>query len=184
VDWHKGRAETPPNSFGAQVLQFHPNTEYLIWVGNKDCTGGGTCHAEAHYSRDNGRKWAYIDSFVRNCAFAKDKQLDADPSEIVCEVYRDKKAPQPKRPGGPNPMELIVGSNFYADKRKMFDSVVGFAKFSEFFVVAEVRSLIYGCWTLTKGGILDDPVADGFGVAGFDGRQALQFRQIPAIYAS
>ncbi|KAF8174213.1 vacuolar protein sorting/targeting protein 10 [Pholiota molesta] len=138
VDWHKGRAETPPNSFGAQVLQFHPNTEYLIWVGNKDCTGGGTCHAEAHYSRDNGRKWVYIDSFVRNCAFAKDKQLDADPSEIVCEVYRDKKAPQPKRPGGPNPMELIVGSNFYADKRKMFESVVGFAKFSEFFVVAEM----------------------------------------------
>ncbi|KAF9483067.1 vacuolar protein sorting/targeting protein 10 [Pholiota conissans] len=143
VNWYPAKAENPPNSFGAQVIQFHPtNTEYLIWVGNRDCTasgGGAKCHAEAHYTRDNGRKWIAIDDYVRNCAFARDAHLDADPTEIVCEAYRDKKAPQPKRPGT-NPLELVVGGNYYANKRKIFDSVVGFAKFSEFFVVAEMTA--------------------------------------------
>lgn len=39
-----------------------------------------------------------------------------------------------------NPMELVVGGNFFerGRKRKMFDQVVGFAKFSEFLVVASV----------------------------------------------
>jgi hypothetical protein len=37
-----------------------------------------------------------------------------------------------------NPLELVVGANFYRRKNKMFDQVVGFAKFSEFLVVAAV----------------------------------------------
>ena len=141
-NWYVAHAENGPNAFGAQVMQFHPTqTDYLIWVGNKDCTasgGGSKCRAEAHYTTDNGRRWYPIDDFVRNCAFARDSQLDADPKEIVCEAYRDKNAPQPKRPGGSNPLGLVVGSNFYARKQTIFESVVGFAKFSEFFVVAEV----------------------------------------------
>jgi hypothetical protein len=37
-------------------------------------------------------------------------------------------------------MELpVTGSNYYANKRKLFDHVVGFATFSEFLVVAEAR---------------------------------------------
>jgi hypothetical protein len=31
-----------------------------------------------------------------------------------------------------DPLELVVYSNFYSRKNKLFDSVVGFAKFSEF----------------------------------------------------
>ncbi|KAF8962397.1 vacuolar protein sorting/targeting protein 10 [Flammula alnicola] len=135
--WNIGKAPTPPNGFGAQVIRFHPNSDYVIWVGNKDCSGGGTtCRAEAQYSRDNGRKWTFIDDYVRNCAFAKDSHIDADPSEIVCESYRDKTGSQ--RHLANNPLELVVGSNFYSRKTKLFDAVVGFAKFSEFFVVAEM----------------------------------------------
>ena len=36
-------------------------------------------------------------------------------------------------------MELGTWSNYYANKRKVFDHVLGFAKFSEFLVVGEVR---------------------------------------------
>jgi len=35
-------------------------------------------------------------------------------------------------------LELVVGSNYYNRKKKIFDAVVGFAKFSEYLVVAEV----------------------------------------------
>ncbi|KAJ3513798.1 hypothetical protein NLJ89_g2750 [Agrocybe chaxingu] len=135
-NWHSAKAPTPPNSFGAQVLRFHPVSDYLIWTGNRDCQAA-TCRAEAQYSRDNGRHWTKIDDYVRNCAFAKDSEINADPSEIICESYRDKIGNQ-RYFTVKNPLELVVGSNFYDTKRKLFDSVVGFAKFSEFLVVAEM----------------------------------------------
>lgn len=156
-NWYSNNAPSPPNMFGAQVIRFHPNTDYLIWVGNKDCVSGtgASCRAEAQYSRDNGRHWSLIDSYVRNCAFAKDSQIDADPSEIICESYRDKAGNQ-RMLEARSPMELVVGSNFYDKKSKLFDWVVGFAKFSEFLVVAEVslfdllRRYWIGCLRLSS----------------------------------
>ena len=69
------------------VLHFHPNSDYLIWTGNKDCGGTGEhCWAEAQFSRDNGRTWSFVEDYVKNCAFAKDEKLDADPTEIICEI--------------------------------------------------------------------------------------------------
>ena len=135
---NQAKAPTPPNTFGAQVIHFHPNTDNLIWTGNRGCSAQAqSCHAEAQYSRDNGRKWSLIDSYVRNCAWAKDAELNADPNEIICKSYRDKKGNK-RLFQNENPMELVTGSNYYANKRKVFDHVVGFAKFSEFLVVAEV----------------------------------------------
>ncbi|KAG6856320.1 vacuolar protein sorting/targeting protein PEP1, partial [Tephrocybe sp. NHM501043] len=137
--WNIQFAPTPPNGFGAQILRFHPNSDYLIWTGNKDCTGNGAnCHAEAQYSRDNGRKWYLVDRYVRNCAFTKDKDLNADPTEILCESYSEKKGSQIRMQG--EPMELVVGGSFFSKKKKMFDQVVGFAKFSEFLVVASAEA--------------------------------------------
>jgi len=135
--WNHQDAPTPPNSFGAQILRFHPTSDNLIWTGNKDCGGSSqSCHVEAQYSRDNGRHWDFIEKYVRNCAFTKDKDLDTDPNEIICESYPKKEGSQKNMEG--TPMELVVGSNFFARKTKMFDQVVGFAKFSEFLVVASV----------------------------------------------
>ncbi|KAJ3573829.1 hypothetical protein NP233_g2168 [Leucocoprinus birnbaumii] len=126
--WHTQTAPTPPNTFGAQVLRFHPKeTEYLIWVGNRDCGASqdkSNCRAEAKYSDNNGRRWFDVDHYVKNCAWAADAKLDADPTEIICESWREKK--------------LVEGARFYERKKKLFDSVVGFAKFSEYLVVAEL----------------------------------------------
>lgn len=133
-------APTPPNTFGALVLHFHPTSDLLIWAGNRDCSGNAdNCRVEAQFSRDNGRNWVPIESYVRNCAFAKDARLDADPTEIVCESYRDKRGSQ-RYFGGINPLELVAGRNYFekATRRRLFENVVGFTKFSEFLVVAEV----------------------------------------------
>ena len=141
--WHAATAPTPPNSFRALVLHFHPDSDMLIWIGNKDCSiNVENCRAEAHFSRDNGRTWSFVESYVRNCAFAKDSHLDADPTEIVCESYRDKKGSQGYF-GNNNPLELVAGRNYFekATRRRLFENVVGFTKFSEFLVVAEVYLL-------------------------------------------
>ncbi|TFK37398.1 vacuolar protein sorting/targeting protein 10 [Crucibulum laeve] len=138
TSWNALPAPSSPNTFGAPVLRFHPYSDNLIWTGNKDCSGNGqNCHAAADYSRDNGRKWYPVEKYVRNCAWTKDTDLETDPNEIICESYRDKKGSQ-RFFDIDNPLELVVGSNFFATKRKMFDQVVGFAKFSEFLVVAEM----------------------------------------------
>ena len=89
------------------------------------------------YSRNNGRKWDFVEHYVRNCAWTKDRVLNADPNEILCESYRDKVGSQ-RMFAADNPLELVVGTNFFRKKKKMFDQVVGFAKFSEFLVVAAV----------------------------------------------
>ncbi|KAF7289529.1 Sortilin [Mycena chlorophos] len=136
--WIALEAPTPPNTFRAQVLRFHPDSDKLIWTGNKDCEDGPlsvNCHAEAQYSRDNGRHWNFVDNYVVNCAWAKDHKLEADPTEIICESYRDKTGSQ-RFFQGENPLGLVEGSNYFTKKKKLFDQVVGFAKFSEFLVVA------------------------------------------------
>lgn len=79
-----------------------------------------------------------MEDYVRNCAFAKDHSIDADPSEIICESHKEKSGNQ-RFFSGSNMLELVVGSNYYQKKKKIFDAVVGFAKFSEYLIVAEVR---------------------------------------------
>lgn len=78
-----------------------------------------------------------MEKHVRNCAFAKDRELDTDPTEIICESFINKKGRQ-GMPTPSNPMELVVGSNYFRNKKRLFEQVVGFAKFSEFLVVANV----------------------------------------------
>jgi hypothetical protein len=136
--WNKLDAPLGPNTFGAQVLSFHPQTDVLLWVGNKDCVGSGeNCHAEAHFSRDNGRTWKFVEAYVRNCAWTRDFSLKVDATQILCESYKTKEGSQ-RLFQGDNPLELVSGTNFFEKKMKLFDNVVGFAKFSEYLIVAEV----------------------------------------------
>ena len=113
-------------------------SDYLIWSGQKDCAQfNPNCHIEAYYTTDNGRKWEIVETYVRNCNWARDKELLADPNQIICESYKNKEGNQMFF-GMDNPLQLIGGSDFYKQKRLLFEHVVGFAKFSEYLIVAEV----------------------------------------------
>lgn len=179
--WIPLSAPSPPNMFGAQVLRFHPTSDNLIWTGSKDCTGNmDNCHAEARYSRNNGRNWDFVENYVRNCAWAKDTDLESDPNEIICESYLNKVGDQ-RRFQGDNPMQLVAGSNFYSRKRTLFEQVVGFAKFSEFLVVAEVASL-YGFLSLVTDFYL---ISDGssktcIGPSSISGWHELRYWKVPS----
>jgi hypothetical protein len=141
--WYHLNALNPPNKFGAQVLQFHPDhSDWIIWTGNVGCSsgsGGADCHAEASFSRDNGRRWTFVEKYVRNCAWARDKGLLVDQSQILCESFRDKTGSQRFFQMATNPLQLVSGRDFFNKKDKLFDEIVGFAKFSEYLIVAEVR---------------------------------------------
>lgn len=139
--WFSLEGPLVPNTFGAPVLSFHPNSDNLLWNGNNGCTGlGENCHGEAYYSRDNGRNWRLVETYVRNCAWARDADLKIDATQILCESYKNKQGSQ-RFFGNENPLELVSGTGFFSKKTKLFDHVVGFAKFSEYLVVAEVSTI-------------------------------------------
>ena len=136
--WHKQNTPSLPNRFGAAVLRFQPRSDSLIWIGEVGCDGNGeSCHAQAQYSRDNGRNWQFIEDYVLNCDWARDKELLVDPNQILCESYQNKQGSQ--RLFGPdNALQLISGRDYYSKKTKLFEHVVGFTKFSEYLIVAQV----------------------------------------------
>ena len=141
--WHPQNAPNPPNTFHASVLNFQPRSDSLIWVGNADCDGNGErCRAQASYTRDHGRTWYVIDDYVVNCAWARDEELRVDTTQILCESYLNKQGSQ-RSFGKDNPLQLVSGSDYYRKKKKLFDHVVGFTKFSEYLIVAEVRWLLF-----------------------------------------
>jgi photosystem II stability/assembly factor-like uncharacterized protein len=142
--WDSIFTPTPANTFRAEVLQFHPDADKLIWIGNNGCDTplSRNCHAEAQYSRDNGRKWTFVENYVVNCAWLSNIRLWADHTAIVCESYQNKTGSQ-RYFHGENPLALVEGSSYFTKKTTLFDQVVGFAKFSEYWLVAEVCRQLY-----------------------------------------
>lgn len=110
-------------------------------MGDAQCEGEdkSNCHVEAQYSLDHGRKWSPIESYVRQCAWARDSELKIDERLVLCESYRDKKGRQALF-GYTVPMELVVGGNFFekSSRVRLFEQIVGYATFSEYLLVAEV----------------------------------------------
>ncbi|KAF8600483.1 signal sequence binding protein [Ceratobasidium sp. AG-I] len=129
-----------PNGFGVGLLSFHPTQpDWLIFSSEQGCDGdSSSCRVEAYYTLDHGRNWKSVEQYVRTCTWARTSDLKIDRELILCESYRDKKGNQ-KRFNGDNPLEFVEGSGYFKNKRKMFDNVVGFAKFSEYLLVAEVK---------------------------------------------
>ncbi|KAG2031911.1 vacuolar protein sorting/targeting protein 10 [Suillus americanus] len=139
--WHSSEAPSPPNTFGAQVLRFQLRTEYVIWIGNVDCQSGyENCRAQAQYTWNNGRDWKWVEDYVVNCDWARDEELRVDSSQILCESYADKQGSQMFF-GSNNALQLVSGTDYYMTKKKLFDHVVGFTKFSEFLIVAEYHPM-------------------------------------------
>ncbi|EGN96883.1 hypothetical protein SERLA73DRAFT_170248 [Serpula lacrymans var. lacrymans S7.3] len=135
--WNQLNAPSPPNFFHAEVIRFQPRSDYIIWTGNVGCEGmGDHCHAEAQYSWNNGRDWKFVENYVVNCQWARDSELLIDPTQIMCESYLNKQGSQ-RFFGRNNPLQLISGTDYFSQKTKLFDRVVGFTKFSEFLIVAE-----------------------------------------------
>jgi len=148
--WNSISTPMEANSLSIPILDFHPTkADWLIYTGSTDCTStlSKNCHAVAYYSTNHGRSWKKIDEYVKTCAWARDKRLKIDEREIICESFKNKKGSQLSSDF--NPVELIAGTNYYSRKVKLFDSVVGFASFSEYLLVAEVSQFVLPAQSLT-----------------------------------
>ncbi|KAJ7788937.1 hypothetical protein B0H14DRAFT_3095034 [Mycena olivaceomarginata] len=130
--WDTRTAPSPPTSFHVLVLRFQPEPDTLLWLGDRDCKDF------RDISRDNGRTWTFVEKYVVNCAWAVGTKLVADEREILCESYSNKTGSQMLFQMRTNPLALVEGPEYFRTQKKIFDHVVGFTKFSEFLVVAEI----------------------------------------------
>ncbi|CAH7670748.1 hypothetical protein PPACK8108_LOCUS5483 [Phakopsora pachyrhizi] len=137
--WNNLKTPMSPNLLGLPLLDFHPTrSDWLIWSGSEGCLSRekANCKAVAFYTKDNGRYWSKIDDYVRVCSWGRDKKFKVEERAIYCESYLHKRGSQMGMTD--NPLRLILGRNFYSDRKTLFDSIVGFATFEEFMVVAQV----------------------------------------------
>ncbi|BGO96427.1 putative Signal sequence binding protein [Rhodotorula toruloides ATCC 204091] len=138
--WNKFTAPADPNGLGIPLLDFHPlKADWLIWTGQINCgdNDSTTCRAVAYMTKDNGRNWSKLEEYVRVCSWGRDKKFRIDEKTVFCEAYRDKKGSQRAVYQNNNPLQLISGEFFYSHKTTLFDSIVGFATFENYMVVAE-----------------------------------------------
>jgi hypothetical protein len=153
-----------PSIFDVDIIQFHPKRpEWLLYIGQSGCDDRNKnrreeteCQAkvsdshvdnvhmsnyltiQAFVSQNNGIDWKHIESYVRNCNWAASKKFTAYAEGIIlCEVYQRKSGSQ--RTFVDNPLQLVVGENFFEEKRVVFESITGFSLVDEFLVVATVR---------------------------------------------
>ena len=75
--WDHQNAMILPNMYGIQLPHFHSAySDWIIWTEDKDCSGRtNNCHTKAHFSCNNGWKWALVKTYECNCAWAQNRCL-------------------------------------------------------------------------------------------------------------
>lgn len=130
---HHIEMPSAPNNLRKQVLDFHSTkSSWLLYIGTKGCERGisGECRAVAYYTEDGGSSWDELHEYVDSCQYIGTTKVEADADLIYCTV-RD-----PETRSGD--LQLISSIDYFGSTEKLFESVVGFAVFEEFVVVAEV----------------------------------------------
>ncbi|KAJ7050291.1 hypothetical protein C8F01DRAFT_1179328 [Mycena amicta] len=141
--WNAFYTPTRPNSFGVPTLHFHPETDKILWIGDRDCGDPHAweeteipsyCHAEVQYTRNNGRVWSFIENYVRNCDWGL-----STPTEIWCESYRDKTGMQ-RLFQDDNPLALVRGEGYFKflERQELVNSeMAGFTNIGPYSLVAK-----------------------------------------------
>lgn len=136
----EGTGPNPPTSREdiPLALRFHPKSDYIIWISDRDCEdrSSKTCHAAAYYTTGRGNYWPMLKPYVRNCAWIHSDALLKTPEKLVfCEKYA-----KDEKPSDNNPMKLISSDDFFQTAETVhFEKIMGFATMEEFIVAAEVK---------------------------------------------
>ncbi|KAI7893622.1 uncharacterized protein EV154DRAFT_600677 [Mucor mucedo] len=131
----------PLNILQGTVMNFHnDDPDYVIFMGEKDCSGlAANCHSEAFYSRDNGRSWASLGTYMRSCMWGREGAIiSTHRNSIFCEQYREQSGNQMGLYG--NALQFVSSQNYFHDKKVLFDDIVGVTVFGKFMVIAASKN--------------------------------------------
>lgn len=129
--FHKFAAPTKPSP-GETPLSFHPDKDWLIWLGEKceEVGSSKSCHKEASLSTDRGDNLRTIQRFAEKCEFTGNSAYNfRELKQIVCLFRKEEKSTGPI---------TVVSSNdfFFEDKVVWQGEAINFATMSEFIVLA------------------------------------------------
>ena len=91
-DVYEMNTPEPYNAFGVPIMDFHPDEPdwYTFISGGRDC-GLKTCHSSAYITKNGGKNFTLIDTWVTKCNWVSDvnfsvKEFDKD--AVYCASYK------------------------------------------------------------------------------------------------
>lgn len=115
---------------------------WLLWMGEPDDCGllhPDQCHVEAWWSKDYGKNWRPLLTYVEQCGWADDGKFAVKDSETVFCVDREVKSGEQKTSRGRTRLartrKVEKGASGF---EVVLDMVVGYAVFEEYMVAAMV----------------------------------------------
>lgn len=122
-----------PNTLRKPILDFHSTrSSWLLFTGMKGCerSSAEECRATTFYTEDGGSSWETLHDYVENCQYIGTTKVEADANLIFCAASSSSSST--------GNVELYSTVDYFDTSERLFESVVGFAVFEEFVVVAEI----------------------------------------------
>lgn len=136
---HEITMPTPPNNLRKPILDFHSTkSSWLLFTGMKGCERLSTdkCRAVTYYTEDGGSSWDVLRDYVDNCQYIGTTKVESNANLIYCAAWSE-------NTDHPGDLELFSSVDYFGSSVRLFESIVGFAVFEEFVVVAEVFEATY-----------------------------------------
>ncbi|KAJ3262293.1 vacuolar protein sorting/targeting protein PEP1 [Boothiomyces macroporosus] len=121
----------PYNTLGIPIIDFHPTKDdwYVYVAGGRDCQSA-TCFTKAYFSKDNGKSFSEIETWVSKCVWSqdlqfKDKNIPED--AIYCSSFKKKdgKVGQDRLVGSKeNPVQLLMYTDGAKSKKELISENV------------------------------------------------------------
>ncbi|KAG4306353.1 hypothetical protein PORY_000341 [Pneumocystis oryctolagi] len=118
---------------GYTNLEFHPdNKDWIIYTGSKQNDSIKDAEIASYYSVDGGSSWSLLMSNTRSCSWIKTQTFDANKNLIYCEVFASNSENSLN-----SPVKLLSSVDFFNNYNILYNSVVGYARFEKFIILAE-----------------------------------------------
>ncbi|KAF9904604.1 vacuolar protein sorting/targeting protein PEP1 [Lobosporangium transversale] len=128
-------------SFMPNPWSFHPTEPgWMIYLGEIGCSyeREDHCHIEAFYTKDFGKNWRPLATWVRSCAWARDSSFKQVNNEgIYCEQYDDRSGSQKTLMNANTPVKFVYTDNYMRTSQVLFNAIVGYAIYSDYLIAAE-----------------------------------------------
>ncbi len=112
--------------------------DWIIFTGETQCGLGDSCHTEAYWTKDGGKQWTLLATYVRDCEWGRDAYFtQSQRSLIFCSQYKEKSGNMRWQRGG---LELYRSDDMFQSSKKIFDNIIGFAISEKFMVVADISN--------------------------------------------
>jgi len=133
-----------PNPLRIPVFSINSdNPGWWLFVGAKDCKFSSfftrdECHTVLYFSKNYGKTWNEIETYVRHCEWAKTEKFNKPSTEgIYCQVYKNKKGSMAD-PMGDNLLSLQYTDDFFKHSKEILKHSLAFAIFDKYMMVAQV----------------------------------------------